>query len=385
MTNSPKTLNPLAITMWDFSWLERRWPGAGYEDWDRALEELSERGYNAVRIDAYPHLILRDPKAEHDLHPCWSVNDWGAPMRCRVQVMPALTDFIAACAERKIKVLLSSWFRHDIRQSWRLLFNPRQHALAWTKTLDLIQEAGLLGSILGVDICNEWPIPMWAPFLYGEDEDPFTCEGPESYTWDDPRAMRWADRTLENIRRDYPDIPLTVSTQMDGDWSTALNWDFWEPHIWMTPGEFYQRLPYTFRHKFDHSEYLNVQLYAKDLYLSDPHYWKNILYQKIDAMAKQARTHAKPLMTTECWGIVDYKDGPLLDWEWVMELCALGTKTAAQTGAWAAIGTSNFCGPQFVGMWREVEWHQALTKIIRSSPLQIDPPDSLRKSMDAQS
>jgi hypothetical protein len=24
---------PLAITMWDFSWLERRWPGAGYEDW----------------------------------------------------------------------------------------------------------------------------------------------------------------------------------------------------------------------------------------------------------------------------------------------------------------------------------------------------------------
>lgn len=23
-----------AITMWDFSWLERRWPGAGYEDWD---------------------------------------------------------------------------------------------------------------------------------------------------------------------------------------------------------------------------------------------------------------------------------------------------------------------------------------------------------------
>ena len=21
-----------AVTMWDFSWLERRWPGAGYED-----------------------------------------------------------------------------------------------------------------------------------------------------------------------------------------------------------------------------------------------------------------------------------------------------------------------------------------------------------------
>ena len=35
-----KIAYPLAITMWDFSWLERRWPGAGYEDWDVALDEL---------------------------------------------------------------------------------------------------------------------------------------------------------------------------------------------------------------------------------------------------------------------------------------------------------------------------------------------------------
>ena len=48
---------PLAITMWDFSWLERRWPGAGYEDWNVALDELAARGYDAVRIDAYPHLV----------------------------------------------------------------------------------------------------------------------------------------------------------------------------------------------------------------------------------------------------------------------------------------------------------------------------------------
>jgi hypothetical protein len=35
------TVSPRAITMWDFSWLERRWPGAGYEDWDKALSELT--------------------------------------------------------------------------------------------------------------------------------------------------------------------------------------------------------------------------------------------------------------------------------------------------------------------------------------------------------
>src|SRR5580658_1782814 len=31
--------HPRAITMWEFSWIERRWPGAGYEDWDQALDE----------------------------------------------------------------------------------------------------------------------------------------------------------------------------------------------------------------------------------------------------------------------------------------------------------------------------------------------------------
>ena len=54
-------ITPLAIAMWDFSWLERRWPGAGYEDWDKVLDELAERGYNAVRIDAYPHLLAENP------------------------------------------------------------------------------------------------------------------------------------------------------------------------------------------------------------------------------------------------------------------------------------------------------------------------------------
>src|SRR5512144_256894 len=77
---------PLAITMWDFSWLERRWPGAGYEDWDQALKELKQRGYDAVRLDAYPHLVHFGPEKTWEVLPQWSVQDWGAPSRCRVRV-----------------------------------------------------------------------------------------------------------------------------------------------------------------------------------------------------------------------------------------------------------------------------------------------------------
>lgn len=79
-----------------------------------------------------------------------------------------------------------------------------------------------------------------------------------------------------------------------------------------------------------------------------------------------------PLITTECWGIVDLKDWPLLKWDVIKELGEIGVKTAANTGQWAAIATSNFCGPQFAGMWRDVEWHRKLTDIIKSSPINAE-------------
>ena len=105
------------------------------------------------------------------------------------------------------------------------------------------------------------------------------------------------------------------------------------------------------------------------MYAEKPGYWRKLLTDKIARLAAVGRRTRTPLMTTECWGIVDYKDWPLLPWDWVKELCALGATTASATGQWAAIATSNFCGPQFRGMWRDVAWHQQLTRAIRSGPL----------------
>ncbi len=45
--------------------------------------------------------------------------------------------------------------------------------------------------------------------------------------------------------------------------------------------------------------------------------------------------------------MVDYKDFPLLEWGWIKELCEHGVRTACGTHQWSAMGTSNFCGPQF--------------------------------------
>jgi hypothetical protein len=66
---------------------------------------------------------------------------------------------------------------------------------------------------------------------------------------------------------------------------------------------------------------------------------------------------------------VDYKDAPMLDWDWVKELCAYGVERACAANQWVSIATSNFCGPQFAGMWRDVAWHRRLTRLIHESPL----------------
>ena len=50
----------LPIVMWDFSWLELHHRGGAFEDWDAVIDWLVECGYEAVRIDVFPHLIASD-------------------------------------------------------------------------------------------------------------------------------------------------------------------------------------------------------------------------------------------------------------------------------------------------------------------------------------
>ena len=83
--------------------------------------------------------------------------------------------------------------------------------------------------------------------------------------------------------------------------------------------------------------------------------------------AEWSRAADKRLITTECWSLVDYKDWPLLEWDWLKELCELGVPSAAATRCWVAMVTNNFNGPQFAGMWRDIDWHRRMTSIIHSA------------------
>jgi hypothetical protein len=359
--------HPHAITMWEFSWIERRWPGAGYEDWDRALDELKQRGYNAVRIDPFPHLLAADPHKTWTLWPEWNTQMWGSPDVNRIVLLPALFEFIGKCRDRGIKVGLSTWYRKDDADTRMTITSPEVMSANWIKPLDLIAGAGLIDSILYTDLCNEWPGEDWAPFMkpltYGQ--------------WSNPRSLDFMHKSIALVRAKYPSMPLlysiaTGSGQLIGP--DLRDFDLLDPHIWMAQqygGEFYKLAGYAYE-RFDPKGYTSLSLKAEDVYRARPDYWQKGLEDAIDTFAEVSSKIKMPLITTECWAVVDYKDWPLLKWDWVKDICAIGVRRAASSGRWLAMATSNFCGPQFAGMWRDVKWHQQLTHQIKSADVASD-------------
>lgn len=349
---------PLAITMWDFSWLERRWPGAGYEDWDLALDELKLRGYDALRIDVYPHLIAADPGREWELLPNWNNQDWGSPARNRVRVQPALNEFIAKCGQRGMLVGLSTWFRQDVDDIRMKITTPEEMGRIWITALDSI-EPKLHRHVLYVDLCNEFPLSA-RHFL------------PPGFKRATPEGERWMRDSIAMVRKAYPQFSYTFSfgSELDTWKQQDVSFlDVLDPHVWMTTfSDFNKQVGYNFD-RFDSRGYENLVANGERLYRSNPLHWQSRLEYGINQMAEWSRVSGKPLICTECWGIVDYKDWPLLNWDWVKELCDLGVRWATATECWVAMATSNFCGPQFRGMWRDVEWHRRLTDVIHKGKI----------------
>ena len=362
--------HPHAITMWDFSWLERRWPGAGYEDWDLVLDQLVERGYDAIRIDAYPHLVSADAEREWELLPVWTQQTWGAQSVVRVHVLPALVEFISKARDRGVQIALSSWFRQDRDDTRMRISSPERMAAVWVDTLRLLDEAGVLDNVLYVDLCNEFPLSIYSPFFSGSEQT-------DAPLRTDPSVPAYMSTSIELVRAAFPDLAYTYS--FTGEYDTwreqeLPGFDLIEPHLWMATGnvtDYYAKVGYGFE-RFSPVGYDNLVTRGRGVYLNEKSRYDAQLFAAIDQLATWSVSTALPLVTTECWAIVDYKDWPGLEWDWVNDLNARAVEYVASTGRWLGIATSNFAGPQFHGVWRDVAYHQRLTEMIRSSTLAPD-------------
>lgn len=314
-----------------------------------------------MRIDAYPHLVWADPQKEWHLVPVWDQQNWGAPVHLWTTVLPQLTQFMERCKAHGVQVALSSWFREDEGNTRMQRASAELHAEAWLATLRHIEEAGLLDTVLYVDLCNEWPMEIWAPY-FRTNERRIAHEA----------SVQWMAESIGLVRAAYPQLPFCYSfssAAAKAEGADLSSFDLLEPHIWMaTMSDFYHRIPYEYE-RFDPAANERLARKAEPLYRASPEHWESKLREHIGQWAALGKARGLPLVTTECWGVVNWNDRAHFGWDWVLDLCEKGTQWAIETGQWASIATSNFCAPQFVGMWREVEWHRRQTKAIRAGQL----------------
>ncbi len=159
--------SPLAIAMWDFSWLLRHHRLGEFENWDRVLDELADRGYNALRIDCFPHLVAAGASGLQEdrfFHPVsgWASISWGNQYSVYSRPRESLIAFLAKCRERRIRVGLATWFMAHGTKRNREIAGLDGFVRVWDETLGFIQENGLLEGVLYVDLLNEYP--LWHGF-----------------------------------------------------------------------------------------------------------------------------------------------------------------------------------------------------------------------------
>jgi len=379
------------VTMWEFSWLVRRQGAeAEYADWDKVLEELAERGYDTIRIDAFPHLVAHDSEA-FTILPQNPLFMWGNHEPVTVEPGAALVEFISKVRARGMGVGLSTWFNDDELHLAETVETPADYARIWRATLDLLGDANLLDAVRWVDLCNEFPIFRWArgayPLIYPDRDpnDPLAIVAP----WTDDELARiqtYLDDGIGPLRDAYPELKYTFSLDAYGAESSqkldTSAFDLAEPHIWLSTdlgfasssGQLALLLAAE-----DPEPDLNVlQAHAQEapeVYFGQREQWLGLLEGMLDSWADWAAERELPLVTSEAWGPINYDDTDSIDgvvdtvpgtseWDWVKDIGAEGVRMAVERG-WAGICTSNFAQPHFVGMWSDVTWHRDLNSQIK--------------------
>lgn len=381
---------PSALTMWEFSWLVRRTaPEAEYADWDRVLDELAALGYDTIRLDAFPHLLAAGANGEtverFTILPQSELFFWGNHEPVEVAPKAGLIEFLGKMRDRGMKAGLSTWFNDDTTHRADDVVTPEDYARIWRETLDILAEADLLDVVSWVDLCNEFPLGKWARGAYryifdDEPDNPFSALN----QWDDEqkaRVQRYFDEAIPALRAAYPDLRYTFSFAGFSAWPNlegldVSEFDLAEVHIWLSDDLNFQLQSGQTNLLLETEGSLDAHVErAPGVYFDQREHWLEILRTNISGWVEWADAQRLPLVTSESWGPINYSDVAPLDdheeWAWVKDVCAEGVRMASEYG-FEGICTSNFCQPQFPGMWSDAEWHQRLTELIHGGELRRD-------------
>ncbi len=379
---------PLAIAMWDFSWILRHHRYGEFEDWDRVLEGLSDRGYNAIRIDAMPQLVVSDSDGSiveefRCVKEGWTPSLWGNDYTTSIRPREALLEFLPKCKKYGIRVGLATWFMEHGSGRKEIFSEEGGLMRAWKETLEFLDQHELLDNVIYVDLLNEYP--FWHGYDWLKDGldrrsniKQFKVNNPEAnlpdFDIEESGGFNQTQQLFYNefisglikaLKDDYPHMDFYASLdsgmsldKIDLSEFSAIDYHIWFAHHGSIPGI--------------------AQISARDqkldlgsIYNDLLTHWRNNkaflikwMDHRLTAISDMAAQHQIPCGNTEGWGPIFWYDHPELDWKWVKEAAEVCIELALKHPNYKFLCTSNFTHPQFVGMWEDIAWHRKMTRKI---------------------
>ena len=376
---------PLAIAMWDFSWILRHHRYGEFEDWDRVLEGLADRGYNAIRIDALPQLVASDADGTMtEEYRCvkdgWTPSLWGNDYTTTIRPREALLEFLPKCKEQGIRVGLATWFMAHGSGRKGIFSEEGGLQRAWEETLSFLDQHELLNNVIYVDLLNEYP--FWHGYDWlkeglnqRSDIQRFKLNHPEAnlpdVDTDDTGGFNQIQKLFYNefitsliksLRNDYPRLDFYASldsgmplSSIDISHFSAIDYHIWFAHHGTIPG-------------LDQISSRDQTLDLRSIYNKLLLHWENNkesliawMDQRLTTISGMAAKFQIPCGNTEGWGPIFWYDHPELDWKWVKEAAGICIDLARKHDNYKFLCTSNFTHPQFSGMWEDVQWHRRMT------------------------
>lgn len=371
-------LKPRRVTnaMWDFSWLNCHYPGGAFEDFDKVTDELLERGFNTVRIDAFPLVIdqLISDHKETFLVPASPLLNWGpSQIDWKHNVVAELIEFMTITKKKGIHVILSSWGKGDrTPYSDRNLFRR-----AWQRVLDILKQNNLMSHVLYVDLDQEFP--HFSPFskeltrLGKKTAKPATDEagamaqaGMTKGAWNKAQGAfvkEHFESTLAHFHQRHPGVRFTFSLTSFWNEVRALKpagLDVLELHIWIKG----QLNDYTGFNKLekdrdparDYKSYMaGIRAAMKDVDSLREH-----MRGQMDVARSWAGELNVPLTTTEAWGPWWHMDHPDLEWEWLYDWCEYCMGISGDYGFWG-VTPWNYSHPYWEN-WKNVAWYRKVNQ-----------------------
>jgi hypothetical protein len=380
---------PLAIAMWDYSWILRHHRYGEFENWDKVLEELASRGYNAIRIDAMPQFISADSLGNisdefRSIKEGWKPSLWGNDYTMSFRPREALLEFLPKCRKYGIKVGLATWFMRHGTERKDIFLEEGGLLRAWDETLSFLQTHGLLGNIIYVDLLNEYP--NWHGYDWFKnrmnklsDLKQFKLDNPDAnlpnteYVEKHGNPLQksfyneFINKIITTLKEKYPDLDFFASLDsgMDLDNIDSSNFDAIDYHVWFAHKE---NIP-----GLNEVSSLDQSKDLRKVNAGLMNYWKDNkepmikwMNSRINAIATTASKHNINCGNTEGWGPIFWYDHPELDWQWVKESAEICVDLARKNDKYKFICTSNFTHPQFKGLWEDIKWHKKITSRIKA-------------------